>query len=511
MSPKTAELVRKFKKYHKWPGIVISLFALLFAVSGILLNHRNLISNVEFSRKYMPPGYEYKNWNLSSVRSSLEAGRDSILVYGNIGAWMADKKLTGFRDFNNGFPGGIDGRKIYSIVRFKGRLVAGTHFGLYTTAEGSCNWELLPLPEGEERISDLAVKGDSLLVLTRNILVGGSDLDRMEKIAIPPPAGYEHKIGLFLTLWNLHSGELFGLAGMLFVDLLGLVLIFLTVSGLLHFLFPKWISYLKKRKKSIGKPVSLKKLNIKWHNLAGYLFAVFLVINTTAGMFLRPPLLIPISSSRVGIVPYSHLDTGNPWHDKLRRIVWNEADQSFIFYTSDGFYRADRELKNELLPIAGQPPVSIMGCNVLEPLDRGHYLVGSFSGMFIWEPATGLTLDFFSRMPAEVPKGMGRPVGQNMVAGFVRCGGQNSFWFDYNLGAKVLTGGMTFPAMPEEIHEKSPISLWNAALEVHTGRVFEHLVGPLYLLYVPIVGLSVLVVLISGFLVWWYAWRKRRA
>jgi hypothetical protein len=179
-------------------------------------------------------------------------------------------------------------------------------------------------------------------------------------------------------------------------------------------------------------------------------------------------------------------------------------------YTSDGFFLADKELKNELLPIPGQPQVSIMGCNVLEPLDPYRYLVGSFSGLFIWEPSTGLVLDYFTRMPAGTPEGMGRPVGQNMVAGFVRCGDTGSYWFDYNLGARVLNNGKEFPVMPDEIHQKSPISLWNAALEVHTGRVFEHLVGPFYLLYVPLVGLSVLVVLISGFMVWWLAYRKNK-
>jgi uncharacterized iron-regulated membrane protein len=63
--------------------------------------------------------------------------------------------------------------------------------------------------------------------------------------------------------------------------------------------------------------------------------------------------------------------------------------------------------------------------------------------------------------------------------------------------------------MPAEILDKSPVSLWNAALEVHTGRIFEHLVGPLYLLYVPLVGLAVLVVLISGFIIWWLAYKKK--
>ncbi len=510
MSPTISKWVRTFKKYHKWPGIIVSLFALLFAISGIILNHRNIISNVDISRNLMPPGYQYKNWNLASVRSSLPVGNDSVLIYGNIGAWMVTEGLSRFHDYNNGFPEGIDKRKIYSIVRFKGQLVAGTHFGLYSCTLKDSDWQPVAMPPNEERITDLAIKGDSLLVLTRNYLYYTTDLIHLQRISLPPPIGYERKAGLFLTLWELHSGELFGWIGKLFVDLLGIVLLFLTITGLLHFLFPKWISRLKSRQQPFATPLAMKKLNLKWHNLIGYIFVAFLVVNTTAGMFLRPPLLIPISSARVGIIPFSHLDTDNPWHDKLRRVVWNEQSRQYLFYTSDGFFLADNELKNNLESVINQPLVSIMGCNVLEPLDSNRFLVGSFSGLFVWSPASGENNDYLTGAPAEVPHGMGRPVGQNMTAGFVKDTRGNRYWFDYNLGAVSIDQAPVFPEMPSEILKNSPISLWNAALEVHTGRVFEHLIGPFYLLYVPLMGLSILVVLISGFLIWWFAYRKKK-
>jgi hypothetical protein len=508
MSPKIAKWVRTLKKYHKWPGIIISLFALLFAFSGIILNHRNVISSVDISRKWMPPGYQYKNWNLSGLRSSLPIGKDSLLIYGNIGAWMATDGLSYFHDYNSGFPVGIDKRKIYSIVKFKDHLVAGTHFGLYINTLKTNEWQPFAMQKGEGRISDLSVKGDTLLVLTRDNLFFTTDLVHLQQLKLPPPNGYVHKASLFLTLWELHSGELFGFVGMLFVDLLGGVLIFLSLTGVLHFLFPKWISSLKRQKKAYATPLSMKRWNLKWHNLIGYLFAIFLVVNTTAGMFLRPPLLIPISSSQVGILPYSHLDTDNPWHDKLRRVVWNEALQTYIFHTSDGFFFADKKLQNELIAVPNQPMVSIMGCNVLESIDRESYLVGSFSGLFVWNPVSGTVLDYFTGMPAETAQGLGRPVGRNMVAGFLKDSSGRSFWIDYNQGAVAADGGIPFPEMPPVILANAPISLWNAALEVHTGRIFEHLIGPFYLLYVPLMGITILIVLISGFMIWWFAYKK---
>ena len=510
MTKNVANWVRKLKKYHKWPGIIVAVFASLFALSGILLNHRNIISKFDISRKWMPPGYQYNNWNLSGLKSSVQVGNDSILLYGNIGVWMATSGSTVFLDFNHGFPPGIDQRKIYSMVKFKGHLVAGTHFGLYTNTLQNNNWKHLILPAGEERISDLSVKGDSLLILTRDNLFCTRDLVHLELLNLPPPEGYEHKVGLFLTLWQLHSGELLGIAGMLFVDILGVVLLFLSLTGLLHFLFPKWIRILKSRRKPFAAQLWMKRWNLQWHNMIGYIFALFLLINTMAGMFLRPPLLIPISSTRVGIIPYTHLDAENPWQDKLRRIAWDNSLQKFLIYTSDGFFFADNKLEHETIPASNQPLVSIMGCNVLEPIGSDAWLVGSFSGLFVWNTASGMVTDYFSGVPAETPKGIGRPVGQNMVAGFITDGRGRNYWIDYNKGALAKEGGTPFPGMPENILADSPISLWNAALEVHTGRVFEHLIGPFYLLYVPLMGLTLLVVLISGFFIWWLAYRKKK-
>ena len=64
--------------------------------------------------------------------------------------------------------------------------------------------------------------------------------------------------------------------------------------------------------------------------------------------------------------------------------------------------------------------------------------------------------------------------------------------------------------MPNKIRKASPMSLWNSALEVHTGRIFENVLGPFYILYVPLAGICILLVLISGVLLWWKAFRKIR-
>ena len=503
--------IKIFKKLHKWPAIVIAFFAIVFAFSGIIMNHRQLFSPIDVSRKLLPSNYTYKNWNLAAVRGSTKTDSTSILMYGNIGIWKTEDDFKTFDDFNQGFPNGIDNRKIYSVVQHKNTLYAGTQLGLYKRNIDS-GWEKIKLDVQEDRIADLALKKDTLLVLTRHYLLKSSNGNDFETIQLPEPVGYQRKTGLFETFWQLHSGELFGLPGKLLVDLLGLVTILLSVTGLLHFFFPKIIRNRKKKAKDLVSVVSAKKTNLRWHNVVGYIFAVFLIINTFAGMHLRPPLLIAIATKQVGIIPGTHMDSPNPWFDKLRRVQWDADTKQYIFSTADGFYFAEETLTKKLQPAFSQPPVSVMGCNVFKPIGDKIYLVGSFSGMFLWNIENGDVADFFTQQAYAEPEGLQSPIGANMAAGFIESY-KTAYWFDYNGGAKILSSQNTqmpvFPEMSEEIRKASPMSLWNVALEMHTGRIVEKWIGPFYILIVPLAGICILLVLISGFMLWWKLYRKR--
>jgi hypothetical protein len=189
-------------------------------------------------------------------------------------------------------------------------------------------------------------------------------------------------------------------------------------------------------------------------------------------------------------------------------VEWDENLNRYIFSTSDGFYTSDENFTQHLQPVIPQPPVSVMGLNIFKSVGEMRFLTGSFNGMFLWDLKTGRISDFFSGAPYSAPQGMGNPIGSNMAAGLVETG-KNAWWFDYNRGVISLSG-KPFPPMPEEILKKSPMSLWNVSLEVHTGRIFEHLVGPFYILYVLLAGLCLVMVLVSGFFVWWKAHRRKK-
>jgi uncharacterized iron-regulated membrane protein len=56
--------------------------------------------------------------------------------------------------------------------------------------------------------------------------------------------------------------------------------------------------------------------------------------------------------------------------------------------------------------------------------------------------------------------------------------------------------------MPENVRMQSGISLWSACLEFHTGRIFQNMLGDFYILIVPLAGLTGIMVVISGYIVW---------
>lgn len=73
-----------------------------------------------------------------------------------------------------------------------------------------------------------------------------------------------------------------------------------------------------------------------------------------------------------------------------------------------------------------------------------------------------------------------------------------------------LKSAPPFAEMPQQVAEASPISLWNASLEIHTGRVFEPILGNLYILVAPVTGLFTLFILVTGFFSWWLSKKKKK-
>ena len=492
-----------FRKYHKWLGIILAFFIVVFGISGIIMNHRSFFSSTDVNRTWLPKEYRYQNWNNAAVKSAIQMDENSFLIYGNQGIWKTDSTWHKFEDFNAGFPKGIDNRKIFKVLLTKNGLLAGTLFGFYLWDELHIQWKKIELPVKEENVVDMLEKGDSIFIMTRSNILLTSDLKHFKTLNLPNPENYDQKISLFKTLWVIHSGEIYGIPGKLIVDFIAVIYIFLSIGGLLIFLFKKKIKNKSLEKSDRKKAKHHFKWNLRWHNKIGWITAIILIITALTGMFLRPPFLISIAESKVGKIPFTELDTPGAWFDILRRMVYLPEEDKFIISTSEGFYLADGKFKNELKFMDNQPPASVMGVNVFQLSGKNELMVGSFEGLFSWNYKTGDIFDLMKNEKYIRPAKKGPPVGDYKITGYTHLIRNQEVVFEYEKGIMLLNGQNPGIKMPDEIIKKSPVSLWNLALELHTGRFFRFLMGPLYILIVPLVGLISIFLIVSGVIVWY--------
>ena len=534
-----------WKKYHRWLGLVLSVFMLVFCVSGIILNHREVFSGCEVSRKWLPASYYIKNFNSGVVKGTVvkksaahslsSENCDSVLVYGCAGVFLTDSRLSTWQDFNAGLPESIDERNVRHVVKAKdGSLWCAALRDVYRYDENSHRWKKVELPGNEERIMDVALAKDSMTVvaLTRSrvftivpfvqygeiVKIGKSSSEtyRVESKIIPAPKKYEPKTTLFKLVWHLHSGEFFGLPGKLVVDAIALVLIVLSITGILLFILPYGIRRAKKlaakaRMKRLGKQFAW---NMKWHNKIGYVTIVLTLWIAITGMCLRPPLMVPLVLSKL---PQAVGEDGNVWQDKLRAIRWDAVQGDWLVSTSEGFLRVDEDFSQapKMLPDDECPKLSPMGVTVWESDGKGGWIVGSFRGIYRWNPVNhslNQILDYFTGKPSEETSMI--PISDNLVCGYSEdfLGGK-PLVFDFAKGVEDAKGqavalcndepkkSRNEESMSDLICETAPMSLWNVALELHVGRCYSPFLGPLSDLFVFLSGLLITLVFLSGYII----------
>ncbi len=172
---------RRWRKQHKWVGLLFSFFILMFCVSGIVLNHRTLFADYNISRKWLPEAYRFKNWNGGLLRGAIRYNHSApgnILLYGNSGIWQTDSTASTVKDFNAGLPDGADYRQIRSMASTPDdQLFACGQFNVFRFNPHKRVWETLPLATVQhERLTDMICHKDSLLVLPFLFISGTTSL-----------------------------------------------------------------------------------------------------------------------------------------------------------------------------------------------------------------------------------------------------------------------------------------------------------------------------------------------
>jgi hypothetical protein len=113
-------------------------------------------------------------------------------------------------------------------------------------------------------------------------------------------------------------------------------------------------------------------------------------------------------------------------------------------------------------------------------------------------------------MPVTPARGMSNPFGSIPVAGYINLAHRGEYLFDYNAGVLTPGRGVAAIEMPENINARSPMPLWNLALEIHTGRFYSIVLGKYYILFIPLAGIFILTILITGLVLWIKNYRRKK-
>lgn len=133
-----------------------------------------------------------------------------------------------------------------------------------------------------------------------------------------------------------------------------------------------------------------------------------------------------------------------------------------------------------------------MGITVFQKEGSGNWLIGSFSGLYRWNPSDGIVQNYFTGEKSNNTQ-KAFSLSSHVVSGFT-SDTATPVIFDYAKGADNY--------LPRsQLIENQPISLWNFALELHVGRCYSPFLGPISDLFVFISGFIILMILISGFIV----------
>ena len=513
---------RRLRWVHKWGGLFFTLFLIIFALSGIVLNHRVALSEVDVPRSVLPPEYRMEHWNLGAVKGTLRVSSDSILLYGENGLWLTDSSRACFSRFERGMRSGADNRLVANVVRtHSGQLFAVTTFDAYQWNHSTQSWQRLTERFApSDRMTDAAVKGDTLVLQSRSeLFLATAPYTHFERIHLKAPTNAPLGRFTFRTLWMLHSGELFGAWAQYFVDFLGVILIVLCLTGVVLAFFPKLLKRQRKRQPE-GKSVLRRvfKFSLQLHNKLGVYLLAFLLLLTVTGMFLRPPLLVAIARHRHQPLALTHEHNPNPWWDNLRMIRYDRHHHRWLLQTPFGFFTTSN-LHSAPTKLDHEPPVGFMGTNVLQQEDADHWIAGSFSGLYRWDARTGESWNLYTGQRYVAPKHQGIPDFTYSVSGYSKDLSARPVVFDYNRGAEYALGGAKkvatdddrqefvcyeradFSVMPEQVQD-GRLSLWRVALETHTGRIYTFLPNIVIQLFIFLSGTFLLTVLISGFIIW---------
>lgn len=496
---------------HKYFGLIFLLFMAWMSISGILLNHPDLIRNVSVPNFLVPKQYQPQNWSRSSLKGMTTIG-DSLLIYGRQGVFISNDKGKNIRPFMDGdFPKSAWGKRSHSLYfSAKGKvLLCANNYGIYQYSFLHKQWKHKfkdePIIKILENRDDLLFVGKSNVFQARlfekSIQIQKRELKRKE---------YKSEISLITVFFELHDGSIFGLPGKLIWDLAGLVLFFLCISAFYIWYYPKkWKRrYKKTGLRSSTKEKQAKSFFLKYHKKLGWYFGILLVLITFTGMFLTPIFMMSIARKSISEKYYPAVHHKNQWKNKIRNALYDHQNDRLVLECSDGIWAGNYQNNEVFEKIKLPVRVFGMGATLFEEEKEGSWLVGSFGGLN--------RIDINKNQSEKIllskrKNHSGRPAS-TLVSGYQKFPDGNYYVLGHYKGVCDVNGNSQKEVMPmpAEIQNNSKLPLWNFMFELHNARMFKGLVGGFYMLIIPLGGLLCLLMLMAGILDYWLTRKKKK-
>ncbi len=505
-------LYRKSRWLHKILGLFLVLFFMWMSVSGIVLNHPEVVANLSVPHWLIPPAYKIKNWNRSSLIGLVYDKQDpaTFYVYGKKGVWKTLDSGKTFVPMQKGFPESRYYLKTNHLFFWEGDhpfLLAATDGGLYQAFLKDEIWHKVTLPFEHEAIKKILLAQNKLLVFSEShVFQTVFPAEDLQFTTVPiRRAVKQDRVTLVKLFFDLHDGRVFGLPGRLLMDLVGLILFFMSFSGF-YIWFNPW-RWRRKRQKSIQmigrSKIKFVRSLVHDHLTVGIYVALFFLILGGTAFFMRPPFLAFIADGSVPKHYYPGKLSDNPWEKKIQNALYDAKRRQLIIAADDGIWQGSAQFDQPFKKVHYHVPIFVMGPTVFE-CRNGQYLIGSFNGLFRYDPdkdsatnvMSGKTVTTFSNI---------RP-GQWMVTGYFTLPSGETYITTHDRGIIALNQEMKgdyFP-VPATMNRNFTLSLWNYMFELHNGRIFQDLIGNLYLLIPPLGAFIFVIITLTGIFDWFY-------
>lgn len=241
------KIIRHLRKWHRQLGIFTAIFLIFISISGIALNHTNALSlaHISINQPWLLNHYGIKPPEVTQFYQDEFYHTDQFVWFNNKLLVETDHPIIGLTTYQN-----------YLLVITQRTL-------LIFTKQGEMVDKLTASLGLPENISKIAIQGSHVVLQTNEgYFQSSEELLEWQSVQFIMPPKWLNTIDVevevitdaqtrhqaqFLSwervILDAHSGRIFGDFGVLFMDLIGVMLILLSISGLYI-----WLRYQRKKR-----------------------------------------------------------------------------------------------------------------------------------------------------------------------------------------------------------------------------------------------------------------------